>query len=813
MNVRRRKILCFLTALCIALPAASCGPFFSEVDFVRQYRPDNPYAKFVAGRLGVPLQSYRVRHLAIAYNVLTGRPLSAEEQRQAIAADAALVGANEQDQTTADGFTAWLKARRAFGDVDGVSDVSNSLTRSAPGVDYEQFPNCLDDAFATAARTLAERQATHGTHSAEVMEWVRGQDKVFSNCGDVPGGLTQGGWRPSAPPPVAVPAVLTNAPRWLAQDRAYQIAAAQFYSVQYDEALKSFQAIAADRSSPWSVIAEYLTARTMIRQATLGRAQPVYGQNISQEAQQQSIAKERAELRQAQAALEAMRGDERMRPLAPAIGHLLDWIALRVDPKAQQAVLAARLHGPENKNFGQDLIDLTYASEENDDFQPQLDGLSASMRMRRKGDSGPGVLAVDAKPGVVMREWLLAVMTDDESTALANWRAHPSNAWLLAAMMSAKTGDALSGELVDAAAKVPESDPGYVAMTYQRLRLMGPTAAMRSDLVRVRPAIERIEGPSTTNMFAAMDGATAPSLDVWLRTAGRVPADTADDSVDAGPLTVEPRPAEQPCGPPLLDKDLLLFTPPATDALNTGMPLTVLARAAESKVLAPNLRFAVAQSTWTRAVLLDRPEIAHRMTPVLVECRAAWKDVLAAYDGARDAKARHVAGLLALMRFASTEPNVRMGVQRVFATYSEYRDNWWSETVTNPSAAANFGAAFNTPSSAVQKSGNSGAGADGPLMASSLSFLSAEEHAAAHTEVMALAKIPPASDYFAAEALDWWRAHPKDPANAGLLGEAMRVARNAPRTDKTAENQHALFDALHNAFPNSEWTKRYTSWE
>jgi hypothetical protein len=42
-------------------------------------------------------------------------------------------------------------------------------------------------------------------------------------------------------------------------------------------ALKSFQAIAADRGSPWSVIAEYLTARTMIRQATMGRAQTEYG--------------------------------------------------------------------------------------------------------------------------------------------------------------------------------------------------------------------------------------------------------------------------------------------------------------------------------------------------------------------------------------------------------------------------------------------------------------------------------------------------------------------------------------------------------
>lgn len=813
--MRGRRVLCFGSALCFALPAMSCGPDFPEAIFAQQYRPDAPYAKFVAGRLGVPRETYRVRQLAIAYDVLTGRSLSASEQTQAIAADAVLAGTVQEDPTIpAAGLASWLKARQAFdgSTVQSVSPVNMSMTRSIPGVSYEQFPNCLDDAFATAARTLADRQAAHGAHSAEVVEWVRGQDQVFSNCRDVLQTATQqNGWQSWAPPAVAVPAVLTKAPVWLAKDRAYQIAAAQFYSVQYAEALKSFQAIAADRNSPWNVIAEYLTARTMIRQATIGRAQAEYGQNVPEATKKQAADVEIAQLKQARAALEAMQGEARMRALAPALEHLLDWLALRLDPKAQELVLAARLHGAEDKNFGQDLIDLTYASADGSDSGEYPRDSAAVMRIRRKGATGPEALPADAKPEVVMTEWLRAVMTEDEATSAANWKSSRGTAWLLAAMMAAKPGDAVNAELIAAAQKVPSSDPAYVGVTYHRLRLTGSTAEMRRELVKVRPEIERTESLSTRNLFAALDGATAPSLEAWLRTAGRTPAIVSydgDESADAGQGE---KPVEQPCGPALRDKDLPLFTPPAADALNTGMPLAVLARAAEAKELAPNLRFALAQSTWTRAVLLNRPEIARRMTPILVDCRSAWRDVLRKYDGAHDANARHVAGLLAMMRFASTEPNVRAGEQRAegFATYSDYRDNWWGETVTSPSAITNFDEGFST----AQPNSNPVAKANAILMSSSLSFLTQEEHAEARREVTALARLPAASDYFAAEALSWWRAHPRDSADVELLGLAMRVARNAPRTDKTKENEHALFDALHGAFPKSEWAQRYRTWE
>jgi hypothetical protein len=77
----------------------------------------------------------------------------------------------------------------------------------------------------------------------------------------------------------------------------------------------------------------------------------------------------------------------------------------------------------------------------------------------------------------------------------------------------------------------------------------------------------------------------------------------------------------------------------------------------------------------------------------------------------------------------------------------------------------------------------------------------------------ALQHIPGAADYCARQALDWLKTHPTDARNPDLLGFASRVIRNACRTDATAELNHQLFNMLHRKYPNSEWTKRYKTWE
>ncbi len=830
MIPRASRITGLLCALAIALPAAGCGPDFPEAIFVRQFGPDSPYSDYVAGHLGVPRTTFRVRHLAVAYDVLNGRTLSAAEQRAAEAANNALLQRDmispDQDKP-APGYNAWVQARNAFNATvpgDSQNTASQPVNeRSVPGASYDTFTNCLDNAYATAARTLTDRAAARGAHSPEVREWIHGQDQVFANCDDLPASYAPNNYRPQQPPPVSIPLPVKNGPLWLQQDRAYQIAAAHFYALQFDDASAGFRAIAADHASPWSPIAEYVTARTMIREATLGKAQVTDG-GASEASRSAAAAKEIAGLRQARAALTAMRAEPRMAPLRHGIDGLLGYLDARIDPQAQRLVLAARLTAPTDPEFGQDLIDLTYVTAN------PSSGLALavvpSSEMGTLPPNSPLRLQAGARTEIGLTAWLDTLSTGNETAALANWRSLHTNTWLLAALMIAKPGDVATAELLHAAEAVPRDDPAWTGVTFYRLRLMPRDAANRTALVAAIPGLEKAEGPSTLNLFASLDGATAPNLEAWLRTAGRVPSAEDIDGdeeelssghvADAEATTPQPKAADQPCGPALFEDQLPLFTPIAAEALNTRMPIALLATAAESHTLAPNLRFAVAQAAWARAVLLDQPAVARRMTPILVGCRAAWKPVLAAYDDAAGADARHVAGLLALMRFASIEPNVRSGEPREqgFATYSELRDNWWDKTVMPALdlSAHNFGAEYDNKLGQAQAP-TPAENANSLLVPSPLSFLSAAEKSEAASQLAKLKAIPPASDYFAGAALAWYHAHPNDPADPDLLGEAMRVARNAPRTDNTPANEHALFDALHTAFPNSPWAKRYTTWE
>src|SRR5205085_7445701 len=105
--------------------------------------------------------------------------------------------------------------------------------------------------------TLSDRASAHGPSDANVQLWVKAQDDVFENC-------SQGKQAPVDLPP--------GAPDWLQKDHEYQLAAAEFYSLDYETAKKHFAQIAQDTESPWAETADYLVARTLIRQASLSKS-------------------------------------------------------------------------------------------------------------------------------------------------------------------------------------------------------------------------------------------------------------------------------------------------------------------------------------------------------------------------------------------------------------------------------------------------------------------------------------------------------------------------------------------------------------
>jgi hypothetical protein len=168
------------------------------------------------------------------------------------------------------------------------------------------------------------------------------------------------------------------------------------------------------------------------------------------------------------------------------------------------------------------------------------------------------------------------------------------------------------------------------------------------------------------------------------------------------------------------------------------------------------------------------------------------------------------------MRFTSTSPMARPGLQRDFAAYDEFRDNWWcgnlkEDAIGNPVMDQHY-----KPLAA--SAGQSGSkpelfriplSLDQPLPP----FLTAQDKIDAAREIAALQQIPGAPDYFATQVLAWYKAHPEDKRNADLLGFAKRVVRNGCRTAETTELDHQLFTVLQQRYPKSEWARRYPSWE
>lgn len=252
MNTLRRLLISAIILFSFLSTGLPCGPGYVSPLFDTEKVPEIPYSDFAAGRLGIVKRGFRRSVLIAAYRHIAGRGLNTPEQKALVEVWLAEMNKKDFRDNSIDGaIKEWVaKRKEALPKEEKLPEIY--VERSYGG--YEFFPNCTKNAFETAAETLADRMTSHGSTDANVLNWVAGQDQVFQNCAS--------GKRV---PDAAVP----GAPLWLQKDRDYQIAAAEFYSMNYGEAKRRFAEIAQDTESPWRETADYLVARTLIRQASL----------------------------------------------------------------------------------------------------------------------------------------------------------------------------------------------------------------------------------------------------------------------------------------------------------------------------------------------------------------------------------------------------------------------------------------------------------------------------------------------------------------------------------------------------------------
>ncbi|MFN0139029.1 MAG: hypothetical protein ACKVQW_02945 [Pyrinomonadaceae bacterium] len=321
-----------LALLSSALP---CGPGYTTPLFDTTGSPENPWSEYAAGRLGIVKPTFHRSVLIAAYRHIAGNGLNAAEQRALVDVwTAEIKNKDHGDDTVDDVVQAWVKKRK---EVFEKEEKPPEIYAERAYGGYDFFPNCTKNAFETATETLSDRIAKHGPSDANVIDWTRGQDQVFQNC-------SSGKRSPDDAPP--------GAPVWLQKDRAYQRAAAEFYSLDYEAAKRHFAEIAQDSESPWAETADYLVARTLIRQASLSK----------------DAAKTAQFYEDAERHLQKFAS--RSGKFFASAERMLGLIAYRLRPKERVSELAKKIaiFGG-NDNFRQDVIDYTWLM---DKFEAQI---------------------------------------------------------------------------------------------------------------------------------------------------------------------------------------------------------------------------------------------------------------------------------------------------------------------------------------------------------------------------------------------------------------------------------------------------------
>ncbi len=456
----------------------ACGPIVSFPVFTPVGAPD--HASYFAGDLGILQPTYARRYLLVAWRTLNGRPLTNGEQQAFAPAPAMLV----------DPVQAWLQTRKTV----PYRQWSNYLGRETRvAKTYTYIVNCGDSAFLTAAKTLEARRAALGGTSPEVAAWAEAQDVVFSNCG-----------RTSDQPP-AIPAPLgRDASAQSRADRAYQIAAAQFYAGLFADAEASFTAISKDVSSPWRTWGSFLAARAAIRQGTMGGT----------EAEGDPAALHRAEEQ-----LRAVLRDPSLSETHAPAEQLLDFIEARTRPNDALARAARALSAP----------------DEPARFRAHLGTYEYLLNRFVNGDTEKLESGIaNPRDATDLLDWVLTFQGHGEdgdavASALDRLRTSGSPAWLVAALSKATPQSPKRVDVLNASASIDPASPAYPTVAFHRARLLllsGEAPAARDVLDR---ALEAPHLPkSTVNLFSAARLATARTFEEYLNDASRVPVDASN---------------------------------------------------------------------------------------------------------------------------------------------------------------------------------------------------------------------------------------------------------------------------------------------
>jgi hypothetical protein len=681
----------------------SCGPNPLFAVFTSYSQNKTPADDFAQNNLGILQPEYDRLHLALAYRIMQGLSID-ELQREATPKEP-----EEPPPAGLPATFAWVEARKAV--AGGTPQNEFILTYKLNPVTHAGFENCKDAAFAAATARLRALAIKYGPDSSVVKDWLAAQDLVFSDCAEGS----------------AIPAPLPASASAEAQaDRNYQIAAAHFYTGDYDRARAEFAAISKDESSLWRELGPYLEARALIRKGDLAGAH---------------------------AQLQTILADPKQTAGHDRAVRLLRFVDVRLHPGEAAQAISREFLSKQPRDMRQLLADYTYLYD----------------RFERERYLDKAAAADD------MTDWIYAFHSPGmrpKAYAAAKWRITKRSHWLLAALAAAEPGDANTPELIVDAGKMAKGSPGYLSTQYYAVRLLELRNEKDTARARLNALLAGRPPKAARNMLLAARMKIARNGNEFLRDAQRTPVSEVGYDYDS----------YRSNGRPTHDPNAISFDEDAVIVLNGDAPLEFVAEAAKRRDLPGSIRQSLARAAWTRAVLVDRMDVARDLAPVLGSLVPELDRDMKQFAAADSTEGQFEAAWV-LLRSPGLTPTIQPGFGRLTPVkrLNDFRDNWWCE--------------FNSPVAS-----NEGR------------FLSAAQRNQAAEERKALASSGSGPEYLGRIVLEWAKVRPEDPRLPEALHRTVRATRFGCSGEKTAKYSKAAFDLLHRRFAGSKWAKETPYW-
>lgn len=740
-----------------AKPLPACGPFFLAAVFHAGSRPDMPFDDFVSGSIGVVPPSYWRTYLVVAFRRMNGIPAAPEETRTV-----AQTWQNRYDRMGGSGHAnpeplkLWLEKRNALMGGEPVTWLEVQRPANDES-DYYSYLNCNEDAFRVATETLAARSQTFGANSPQLKAWLAAQEQVFDNCD---GGKVI---------PSALPA---GAPALARQDRAYQIAAAHFYAAEPERARALFDAIAADRTSPWRDYARIAAARAAIRHALM--------KTTPEAARRRNFA-------DAERRLQALAADPALARFKPSVNGLLALLRTRGEPQARLRELAARLASREpNPTFAQDLVDYTRLLnpyEKYDDATQQY-----------------GFFPTPTLQQDELTRWLAVFQSrrpQSVADAMQEYTRRKTDPWLVAAL-SKLANDDPRGKTLCADLDQRPKNAAYPSIAYHCARLAAGLGELERahEIARATLNNAALKLPlSAQNHFSSIAMLSANRTTDFFAFALRKPNTFSfNDNGDDGPAALDWEGAPKP------DPAQALFDADSVFWMNRKLPLNVLIGALESDRLPAHLRRELAVKLWTRAFLLGDYAAVDRITPLVRTLESATASFLDAYKAARTPEEKQYAALYLVLKFPSFDPYIDANRLRETPAneLDDYRDNWWCGVQANNEVAPeNDEAVYSTA---------------GLVETITPKFLSASERDAGASQYLQLTELGAAPTHLCRETIAWAETAPADPRVPEALYRCVRATRLGCTDERNGEYSRHAFQILHRNYPASEWAQKTPYW-